>query len=407
MHTAPPPWGPRPRCPRWALSAATQTSFPRQQSEAHPQLRSHSHAKPRKISNKRHPPSTSLGPGSDSGVPEVLARAPGLPTLDTALHKAPGCGPLAALRGASGQKGQDKHTTPRKPLTLTCILGPTDPPHSSGLSGRLRRPVRRSQVFSPERTSRGPQVHVQPIHRPLQQEIFSFELSGGLPWGGPGPGSRLTVGAGKAKRNMCGLELPGQQVRAPQGGGQGRMPRTRPRMRAAAERTGAPREPLQEPPAGRTLAAGALGRPRAWVTCSRQEPPWAEKQLETAAALSPRLCWAATGRSWGRGAASTSASPHLLPCICSVAGTYILLLPASAGDVRDCVMVPGSGISPGGGNCNPLQYSHLGNPMDRGAWRTTVPGVAVSDRTECMHTHMHTFSLSLSLWKACEFKELA
>ena len=104
-----------------------------------------------------------------------------------------------------------------------------------------------------------PQVHIHPIHRPLQQEIFSFELSGGLLWGGPGPGSRLTVGAGKAKKNVCGLELPGQQVRAPQGGGQERMPGTRPRMRAAAERTGAPREPLQEPPAGRTLAAGALG----------------------------------------------------------------------------------------------------------------------------------------------------
>nr|CAI9707986.1 unnamed protein product [Rangifer tarandus platyrhynchus] len=99
---------------------------------------------------------------------------------------------------------------------------------SSGHSGCLRRPVLLSQVFSPERTSKGPQVHVQPIHRPLQQEIFSFELSGGLPWGGPGPGSRLTVGAGKAKRNVCGLELPGQQVRVPQGGGQERMPGTRP-----------------------------------------------------------------------------------------------------------------------------------------------------------------------------------
>ena len=164
----------------------------------------------------------------------------------------------------SGQPVDRKAKTPtqpqvRKPPTLTCTLGPAAPPHSSGLSGRLRRPVLRSQVFSPERTSRGPQVHVQPIHRPFQQEIFSFELSGGLPWGGPGPGSRLTVGAGKAKRSVCGPELPGQQVRAPQGGGQERMPRTRPRMRAAAERTGAPREPLQEPPAGRTLAAGALG----------------------------------------------------------------------------------------------------------------------------------------------------
>ena len=35
-------------------------------------------------------------------------------------------------------------------------------------------------------------------------------------------------------------------------------------------------------------------------------------------------------------------------------------------------MVPGSGRSPGEGNCNPLQYSCLGNSMDRGAWRATI-----------------------------------
>ena len=41
-------------------------------------------------------------------------------------------------------------------------------------------------------------------------------------------------------------------------------------------------------------------------------------------------------------------------------------------------MIPESGRSPGGGNGNPLQYSGLENPMDRGAWRTTVHGVAQS-----------------------------
>ena len=39
--------------------------------------------------------------------------------------------------------------------------------------------------------------------------------------------------------------------------------------------------------------------------------------------------------------------------------------------------VPRLGRSPGEGNGNPLQYSYLGNPMDRGAWLTTVHGVAV------------------------------
>ena len=38
--------------------------------------------------------------------------------------------------------------------------------------------------------------------------------------------------------------------------------------------------------------------------------------------------------------------------------------------------MPGSGRSPGGGHGNPLQYSCLGNLMDRGAWRATVHGVA-------------------------------
>ena len=46
------------------------------------------------------------------------------------------------------------------------------------------------------------------------------------------------------------------------------------------------------------------------------------------------------------------------------------------------VSIPGSGRSPGEGNGNPLQYSCLGNPMDRGAWWSIVHGVAkVSDTT--------------------------
>ena len=51
-------------------------------------------------------------------------------------------------------------------------------------------------------------------------------------------------------------------------------------------------------------------------------------------------------------------------------------LPAIAGDIRDPGSIPGSGRSKGGGHGNPLQYSCLENPMDRGAWRTTVHRVA-------------------------------
>ena len=50
----------------------------------------------------------------------------------------------------------------------------------------------------------------------------------------------------------------------------------------------------------------------------------------------------------------------------------------SACNVGDWGSIPGSGRSPGEGNGNPLQYSCLGNPMDRGAWLVTVHGVAQS-----------------------------
>ena len=52
--------------------------------------------------------------------------------------------------------------------------------------------------------------------------------------------------------------------------------------------------------------------------------------------------------------------------------------PANAGDARDTGLIPGSGRSPGEGHGNPLQYSCLENPMDRGAWKVTVQRVANS-----------------------------
>ena len=48
----------------------------------------------------------------------------------------------------------------------------------------------------------------------------------------------------------------------------------------------------------------------------------------------------------------------------------------SACNAGDLGSTPGSGRSPGKGNGNPLQYSSLGNPMDREAWQATVHGVA-------------------------------
>ena len=56
--------------------------------------------------------------------------------------------------------------------------------------------------------------------------------------------------------------------------------------------------------------------------------------------------------------------------------------PANAGDIRDMGLIPVSGRSPGGGHGNPVQYSCLENPMDRGAWRAAVHRVTESNTTE-------------------------
>ena len=50
----------------------------------------------------------------------------------------------------------------------------------------------------------------------------------------------------------------------------------------------------------------------------------------------------------------------------------------SACNVEDLGSIPGLGRSPGGGHGNPLQYSCLENPMDRGAWWATAHGVTKS-----------------------------
>ena len=55
-------------------------------------------------------------------------------------------------------------------------------------------------------------------------------------------------------------------------------------------------------------------------------------------------------------------------------------MPASAGDTRDMGSTPGLGKSSGEGNGNPLQYSYLENPMDRGAWSATVHGLTESNK---------------------------
>ena len=70
-------------------------------------------------------------------------------------------------------------------------------------------------------------------------------------------------------------------------------------------------------------------------------------------------------------------------------------LPANAGGVRDTGLIPGSGRSPGGEHDNPLQYSYLENPMDRGARRATVHSVT-KNQTQLKRLSIH-FSLKQTL----------
>ena len=79
-------------------------------------------------------------------------------------------------------------------------------------------------------------------------------------------------------------------------------------------------------------------------------------------------------------------APHQSPEGGFPGGPVVKNLPAKAGDVD---LIPGSGRSPGGGNGTPLQYSCLGNPLDRGAWQATVHGVAKSQ------TRLSTYTLRL------------
>ena len=70
--------------------------------------------------------------------------------------------------------------------------------------------------------------------------------------------------------------------------------------------------------------------------------------------------------------------------------------PANAGDIGDMVSIPGLGRSLGGGHGNPLQYSRLENPKDRGAWRATVHKVAKSQtQLKRLSTHVSNNKLAI------------
>ena len=68
-------------------------------------------------------------------------------------------------------------------------------------------------------------------------------------------------------------------------------------------------------------------------------------------------------------------------------------LRANVGDIRDAGLIPGSGRSPGRVHGNPLWYSCLENPMDRGAWRATVHGGHTESETTEVTQHICTHAL--------------
>ena len=83
---------------------------------------------------------------------------------------------------------------------------------------------------------------------------------------------------------------------------------------------------------------------------------------------------------WGRPSRQTKTGKCLFHLITRRALVLVGLprLPANARDTEDAGSIYGSGGSPGRGNGNPLQYSYLGNSMERGVWQATVHGVAKS-----------------------------
>ena len=79
---------------------------------------------------------------------------------------------------------------------------------------------------------------------------------------------------------------------------------------------------------------------------------------------------------------------------------------ANTGDVRDMGLIPALGRSPGGGHDNPLQYSCLENPMDRGAWWASFHGVTkIWTRLKWLSTHTCGLTI-LFLWSMSVFMSI-
>ena len=94
----------------------------------------------------------------------------------------------------------------------------------------------------------------------------------------------------------------------------------------------------------------------------------------------------------------TSDKPLLSKIWTSQMTRVIKSLSAKTEDARDLVSISGSGRFPGQGNGNPLQYSSLGNPMDRGSWWATVHEAAKS------WTQLRDWTHIQNIWRTLFFK---
>ena len=99
-------------------------------------------------------------------------------------------------------------------------------------------------------------------------------------------------------------------------------------------------------------------------------------------------CWTHCGKSKDFEVMMTSISLHFLPIMSKCVAELVKNLPANAGDARDTALIPVLRRSPRTGNGSPLQYSCLGNPMDRSLADYSPWGCKESDTTK---QHIHSF----------------
>ena len=137
---------------------------------------------------------------------------------------------------------------------------------------------------------------------------------------------------------------------------------------------------VEEP--GRLKSMGSLGVGHDWVASLSRIGEGNGNPLQCPCLENPR-----DGGAWWAAIYGVTQSRTLLKRLSSSSSSKPMQV-----DVRDSDLISGSGRSPGGGRGNPLQYSCLEHPIDRGAWPATVHRVTKS-QTQLKLLNMHTCTL--------------